>query len=120
MKHWFASAFGIDKGFRRSLWRIDRSFQDQQIAGHQKQFLEREHEMLAVVDQPKPQCDIELAHFNRIEIVNRLSLVIDFQTQHATHKLSLANQIALRIDTQYSCCSAVFHLDRIEAGVAAN
>src|SRR5207237_8935066 len=95
MKHRLRPALSIDKGFRRSLWRIDCSLQDKQFARDQKQFLEREHQMLAVINQAECKRDVELTRLTGIEIVNRHAPIIDLQPEQLTHKHRLADEIAL-------------------------
>src|SRR6185369_15574835 len=76
--------------------------------------------MLAVINQSQRQRDIELSHRKRVKIVDRLAFVFDVESEHIADKLSLADQITLRIETQYASSATPFHFDRIEARVTSH
>src|ERR1043166_269104 len=120
MKRWFGSAHRIDKRLRHFPWRIDCCFKNQESARDQKELLQRQHQVLAVVNQTERQRDIELAQFAWVDIVNRHALVSDIKSQNFLNKISLANEFTLRVDSEHPFRTTPFHFDGIEARVAAD
>src|SRR5438477_7110996 len=95
MKCWLRSALSIDKGVRRFFRRIDRGLKHKQVARYQKQFLERQHQMLTVIDQAERQRDVKLSQFEWIEIIDRQPAIIDLQSEHLAYEHCLTDQVTL-------------------------
>src|ERR1043166_1937899 len=109
MKRWFGSAHRIDKRLRHFPWRIDCCFKNQESARDQKELLQRQHQVLAVVNQTERQRDIELAQFAWVDIVNRHALVSDIKSQNFLNKISLANEFTWRVDSDPPFRTTPFH-----------
>src|SRR5207253_3685009 len=95
-----------------------RGLHDKQFARNRKKFFERQHEVLAMIDETEREGNVELANGKRIEIVNRHPTVLNVEPQRCPHEDGLADQATLRINSENARGSAAFHLDGIEPRIA--
>src|SRR5437667_10638577 len=74
--------------------------------------------MLAVIDETECEGYVELSESVWIEIVNRHPTILNVELQRCPHEDGLADQTALRINSENARGSAALHLDGIETSIA--
>lgn len=105
---------------RHAILGQDRRVDNEQFIGDCEQDLHRQQQVLAMVQEPERQRDIEGPYCRRAYVVDVHLLVLNIEIENSFHELRLHDFVALCIDPQHPGRMSALGFNGKKAGVAAN
>jgi len=73
-----------------------------------------------MIEETEGEGDIKLTNRARVQFINIQTAKLYIKAQHLTNKQSLADVLALAINSQHAFCAAALGFESVEARVAAD